>query len=152
MKTERWMNDDRFLNDRWTNGERTLNALWTVNASERWTMNTKLWTLNAWWAHGERTVIEHKNGKVERFRDCIYQYYMYFSHWHHFSFLIIINIFNPPLLFLLSSCLIFMLKHKFYHAILSFQLIILRKLNFQLVFIFFRIFFGGNWCLVDQWH
>ena len=56
MKTERWMNDERFVNDRWTNGERTLNALWTVNASERWTLNAKLWTMNARWAHAERTV------------------------------------------------------------------------------------------------
>ena len=50
------MNDERFVNDRWTNGERTLNALWTVNASERWTLNAKLWTMNGRWAHAERTV------------------------------------------------------------------------------------------------
>ena len=65
MKTERWMNDERFVNERWMNYERTLNALWTVNASERWTVNAKLWTMNAWthdertlnarWANGERT-------------------------------------------------------------------------------------------------
>ena len=52
MKTERWINDERFVNDRWTNGERTLNARWT---------------------NGERTVNERKNGKVERFRDCTYE-------------------------------------------------------------------------------
>ena len=56
MKTERWMNDERFVNDRWTLGERTVNALWTVNASERWTLNAKLWMMNARWAHAEWTV------------------------------------------------------------------------------------------------
>ena len=71
MKTERWMNDERFVNDRWTNSERTLNALWTLNA-KLWTMNADERTLNARWTEGERTLNERKNGKVERFRDCMY--------------------------------------------------------------------------------
>ena len=57
---ERWANAERFVN-----GERER----TVNA-ERKTVNDER-TMSARWTHGERTVNERKNGKVERFRDCI---------------------------------------------------------------------------------
>ena len=61
MKTERWMNDESFVN---SEHERTVNA-------ERKTVNDKR-TISAPWTHGEGTVSERKNGRVECFRDCIY--------------------------------------------------------------------------------
>ena len=60
MKSERFVNDERFVNGE---RERTVNAERKIVNDER--------TLNARWTDGERTVNERKNGKVERFRDCI---------------------------------------------------------------------------------
>ena len=58
------------MNAWWANGERFVNGERerTVNA-ERKTVNDER-TMSARWTHGERTVSERKNGKVERFRDC----------------------------------------------------------------------------------
>ena len=50
METVCWMNE------KWTHDERTVNSLWTVNASERWTLNRKLWTMNTRWTPAKRTV------------------------------------------------------------------------------------------------
>lgn len=56
MRTECWVNDERFVNGVWTHGERTLNALWTVNA-ERKTVNDER-MMSTRWMHGELTVSE----------------------------------------------------------------------------------------------
>ena len=61
---ERWANDERFVNGE---RERTVNA---ERKTEHWTHDER--TLNARWTDGERTVNERKNGKVERFRDCMF--------------------------------------------------------------------------------
>ena len=77
MKTERWMNAERFV----TIGERTVSERWTLCErwtranGERWTQNWEPWThdertLNARWTDGERPVNERKNGKVELSRGC----------------------------------------------------------------------------------
>jgi hypothetical protein len=39
--------------------------------NERWAVNV-FWTVNESWTNGERTLNERENGKVERFRDCMY--------------------------------------------------------------------------------